>query len=80
MASGPGGRAGGEQVPTYAALPLNRSPCGDVLNFTVTVTNTGNVTLTNVTVVDPLTGENDPLASLAPGGERDEIRSAYGAK
>ena len=31
---------------------------GDVLNYTVTVTNTGNVTLTGVTVVDPLTGQN----------------------
>ena len=30
---------------------------GDVLNYTVTVTNTGNVTLTGVTVVDPLTGQ-----------------------
>src|SRR5262245_25869460 len=31
---------------------------GDVLNYTVKVTNTGNVTLTGVTVVDPLTGQN----------------------
>ena len=31
---------------------------GDVLNYTVTVTNTGNVTLTGVTVVDPLTGQS----------------------
>ena len=31
---------------------------GDVLNYSVTVTNTGNVTLTGVTVVDPLTGQS----------------------
>src|SRR4029078_9385036 len=39
---------------------------GDVLNYTVTVTNTGNVTLTGVTVVDPLTGQNISAATLAP--------------
>ena len=31
---------------------------GEVMNYDVTVTNTGNVTLTGVTVVDPLTGTN----------------------
>ncbi|WP_040481787.1 DUF7507 domain-containing protein, partial [Mariniradius saccharolyticus] len=39
---------------------------GDVLNYTVTVTNTGNTTLSNVVVVDPLTGLNQTIASLAP--------------
>ena len=35
---------------------------------TFTVTNTGNVTLTNVTVTDPLiTVTGTPIASLAPG-------------
>jgi len=40
---------------------------GDVLNYTVAVTNTGNVTLTGVTVVDPLTGQNISGVTLAPG-------------
>ena len=40
---------------------------GDVLNYTVTVKNTGNVTLTNVSVVDPLTGQNISGVTLAPG-------------
>jgi uncharacterized repeat protein (TIGR01451 family) len=43
------------------------SAVGDVLNYTVVVTNTGNVTtLSNVVVVDPLTGLNQTIASLAP--------------
>ena len=33
------------------------------------VTNTGNVTLTGVTVTDPLTGQNIPGFTLAPGAE-----------
>ena len=40
---------------------------GDVLNYTVTVYNPGNVTLTNVTLVDPLTGLNMTGLTLAPG-------------
>ncbi|MCR9017531.1 DUF11 domain-containing protein, partial [Aquiflexum gelatinilyticum] len=44
---------------TFAAV-------GDELNYTVVVTNTGNVTLSNVAVSDPLTGLNTTIASLAP--------------
>ncbi|MGV3512808.1 MAG: beta strand repeat-containing protein [Novosphingobium sp.] len=40
---------------------------GDVANYSIKVTNTGNVTLTNVTVVDPLTGQNITGVTLAPG-------------
>src|SRR4029434_1783076 len=43
---------------------------GDVLNYTVTVTNTGNVTLTGVTVQDPLTGQNISGVTLAPGASQ----------
>src|SRR5262249_5499851 len=43
---------------------------GDKLNYTVTVTNTGNVTLTGVTVVDPLTGQNISGVTLAPGASQ----------
>jgi uncharacterized repeat protein (TIGR01451 family)/gliding motility-associated-like protein len=55
------------------ALSINKSVAessfdavGDVLNYTIVVTNTGNVTLSNVVVVDPLTGLNQTIASLAP--------------
>jgi uncharacterized repeat protein (TIGR01451 family) len=40
---------------------------GDMLNYVFTVSNAGTVTLTNLTVVDDLTGMNEFLASLAPG-------------
>ncbi len=40
---------------------------GDVLNYFFTVSNPGSVTLTNLTVVDNLTGMSESLASLAPG-------------
>src|SRR5262245_63812828 len=43
---------------------------GDVLNYTLKVTNTGNVTLTGVTVVDPLTGQNISGVTLAPGASQ----------
>ena len=36
----------------------------------MTVTNTGNVTLTGVTVVDPLTGQNITGVTLAPGASQ----------
>src|SRR4029077_16309117 len=49
---------------------------GDVLNYTVTVTNAGNVMLTGVTVTDPLTTQNDSIATLAPGESRT-FNSSY---
>jgi len=39
---------------------------GDVVEYAVKVTNTGNVTLTNVMVTDPLTGLDETIPSLAP--------------
>ena len=48
----------------------NYSAVGDILNYTIIITNTGNVTLTNIAVSDPLTGLNQTVATLAPGASR----------
>jgi uncharacterized membrane protein len=48
--------------------PSGQANPGDKINYTFTVTNAGNVTLTNVTVTDPLvTVTGSSIASLAPG-------------
>ncbi|WP_194975673.1 PKD domain-containing protein, partial [Aquiflexum lacus] len=44
---------------------------GDELNYTITVSNTGNTTLENISVVDPLTGLNNTITVLAPGASQD---------
>src|SRR5690606_19299358 len=41
---------------------------GDVLEYTITVTNTGNVTLENIEVNDALTGLSETITTLAPNG------------
>ncbi|WPR70458.1 gliding motility-associated C-terminal domain-containing protein [Flavobacterium sp. NG2] len=43
------------------------SSVGDIINYTIQVQNTGNVTLSNIKVTDPLTGLNQVIATLEPG-------------
>ena len=51
---------------------------GDRINYTFVVTNTGNVTLTNVVITDPnATMVGGPLATLAPGASNGTTFTAY---
>ncbi|MEY4371278.1 MAG: hypothetical protein RL219_47, partial [Actinomycetota bacterium] len=54
-----------------SVLPVAYRTAGEVLTFTVVATNTGNVTLSDVTVTDPKVtlscSPASPVASLAPG-------------
>ena len=49
---------------------------GEEIDYTITVTNTGNVTLTNVTVVDSKTGTVVNVGTLAPG-ESKQVETVY---
>src|SRR5690606_7036448 len=52
---------------TKVADPTTYNAAGQIINYTIQVTNTGNVNLGNITVVDPLTGMNESIGLLAPG-------------
>ena len=54
----------------YPAASSIADAAGDVLNYTVTVFNRGNVTLTDVTITDVLTGLIIEGVTLAPGESR----------
>ncbi len=50
---------------------------GDVINYTITVENTGDLTLTNVRVQDGKLGIDETIDSLAPGATA-EVTGTYG--
>jgi gliding motility-associated-like protein/uncharacterized repeat protein (TIGR01451 family) len=60
---------------TKSATENNYSSPGNIIHYTVTVTNTGNVALNNIQVSDPLTGLNQAI-SLSPG-ERRVFNNTY---
>lgn len=78
LASGPGIAL----VKTADASALSNPPqVGDVISYSFEVTNLGNVTLSNVTIVDSLPGavvSGSPIASLAPGAvDSTSITATY---
>ena len=52
---------------------------GDIIRYTIVVTNSGNLTLRNIKVVDPLTGLSETIAVLAPG-EKKTFTTSYVVK
>ena len=49
---------------------------GETIDYTITVTNTGSITLYNVTVTDPLTGLSQNVGTLAPG-QSTQVTTTY---
>ncbi|MFV7236987.1 gliding motility-associated C-terminal domain-containing protein, partial [Flavobacterium sp. ZB4R12] len=53
---------------------------GEKINYTFAVTNTGNVTVTNIVITDPLVGlaiTGSPIASLIPGATDSSVTGVY---
>jgi uncharacterized repeat protein (TIGR01451 family) len=48
---------------------------GEIIKYNLVVTNTGNQTLTNVVITDPLTGTNQNIGNLSPGGSATLLTS-----
>ena len=55
---------------TTSETPEDGYALGDTIEYRITATNDGNLTLTNITVTDDLTEGYWPIASLAPGESR----------
>jgi len=52
---------------TKTASPDTYNAAGDLISYTILVENTGNVTINDIEVEDPLTGLSTTIVSLAPG-------------
>jgi gliding motility-associated-like protein len=49
---------------------ISYNTVGDILNYTITVKNTGNISLSNLLVSDPLTGMYETIDMISPGEEK----------
>ncbi len=65
------------EIDKTVVLPNERLDAGDEITYTITVENTGNVTLTNVVVSDPLAGVSETIPSLAPDAAPVEFTVTY---
>ena len=59
-----------EKIITGTA-PEGGYDAGDEITYRITVTNTANMTITDITVTDELTGDEWTIASLAPGASKE---------
>ena len=64
---------------TDVVAPNDRADAGDTISYAFTVKNTGNVTLTGVTVTDPLTGSDLPGGHAGSGSDRHDLLGALHA-
>ncbi|MBE0639427.1 MAG: DUF11 domain-containing protein, partial [Bacteroidales bacterium] len=62
---------------TKLANPQIYSVLGQPVTYTITVKNTGNVTLNNVIVADPLTGLNTTTLTLSPNEELTYVETYF---
>src|SRR5690606_37604722 len=53
---------------------LEAGTVGDIVKYTLTVTNTGNVALSNVTVTDDMLGIDENIGTLAAGASHEIVR------
>ena len=60
---------------TKTAAEANYSSPGDILHYTIVVTNISILTLTDILVTDPHTGLNQTIASLAPNASETILTS-----
>lgn len=56
--------------------PSDEVPLGGYVPLSLSVTNDGNLTITDITLVCELTGDRYPISSLAPG-ESEEFETSY---
>ena len=50
---------------------------GETITYSITATNDGNLTLTDITVSDELTGDSWTIASLAPGATSEAFKASH---
>ena len=64
---------------TTTSKPANgeKYALGETITYEITVTNTGNVTIKDITVTDELTGDEWTVASLAPGATSEKFTAQY---
>ena len=56
---------------TTSVTPENGYALGDTIEYKITVLNDGNLTITDITVTDELTGDEWTIANLAPGASKE---------